>query len=157
MVKAYHGSPHDFNLAGETVDGRLVRRDIPNTSSIGASLGNEGDYQVVRGVREVPLSAFTLDESPIPRDARTINLAREIQESGEINPLIVALDAKGPYILEGGHRYDALRFLGAKSFPALVVREGVRSSAGSSRMGILPYLTAAAGAGLTGAALTVHR
>ena len=28
---------------------------------------------------------------------------------------------KGPYILEGGHRFDALKLLGKKSFPALVV------------------------------------
>lgn len=52
---------------------------------------------------------------------RTEYLAAQIQESREINPLIVVEDVKGPYILEGGHRFDALRLLRAKAFPALVV------------------------------------
>lgn len=36
-------------------------------------------------------------------------------------PLIVAVDDKGPYILEGGHRFVALGLLQIPTFPALVV------------------------------------
>lgn len=49
------------------------------------------------------------------------DLAEQIRQSGELNPLIVVVDKDGPYILEGGHRYDALGVLGKKSFPAKVV------------------------------------
>lgn len=111
-----------YKLAGETVDGRLVRDEIPNTDSIGASLL---DYVVLRGVREVPFSAFPGLDKPSyyskSEVEHTLRLAKAIDQSGEINPLIVVEDAKGPYILEGGHRFDALRELGARSFPALVV------------------------------------
>ena len=57
--------------------------------------------------------------------SRTEKLAEEIKNSNEINPLIVVYDGnpQGPYILEGGHRFDALRLLNAKSFPALVLIE----------------------------------
>jgi ParB-like chromosome segregation protein Spo0J len=37
--------------------------------------------------------------------------------------LIVVEDNQGFYILEGGHRFDALCMLGSKSFPALVVKD----------------------------------
>jgi hypothetical protein len=114
--------PQKYKVAGDRVGGRLVRHEIPNTSSISASLER---YRVLAGIREVPFSAF--GPMPPPRyysqseERRTKALAREIQISKEINPLVVVEDSKGPYILEGGHRFDALRELGAKSFPALVV------------------------------------
>jgi hypothetical protein len=112
----------EFRVAGPEVDGRTVRDEISNEGSIGASLYS---YETLEGIREVPFSAFEdLPElayrSPQERD-RTRGLAREIQESGEIEPLIVVVDHRGPYVLEGGHRFDALRELGAKSFPALIV------------------------------------
>jgi ParB-like chromosome segregation protein Spo0J len=54
-------------------------------------------------------------------------LAEEINDSREINPLIVVIEGKDleedMYILEGGHRFDALRLLGIKEFPAVVVLE----------------------------------
>ena len=56
-------------------------------------------------------------------DARVKKLMESISNSKEITPLIVAYDSQGPYILEGGHRYDALIKMGAKSFPAMVVIE----------------------------------
>jgi hypothetical protein len=64
-----------------------------------------------------------MSEFPSPPEitTRTKALAEEIKQSGEVNPLIVMIDEEGPYILEGGHRYDALKILGAKSFPAIVV------------------------------------
>ncbi|HUS48953.1 MAG TPA: hypothetical protein VMZ91_02210, partial [Candidatus Paceibacterota bacterium] len=43
------------------------------------------------------------------------------KESNWISPLIVVIDSEGPYILEGGHRYVALRELGFQSFPAVIV------------------------------------
>lgn len=112
----------EFAVAGAQVDGRTVRADIPNRSSIDASIDNP---KVLPGVREVPISAFDPEYvagvSARKLDARTQKLADEIAASGEINPLIVAIDAQGPYILEGGHRFDALIKSGAKSIPALVV------------------------------------
>lgn len=116
--------PKKYKIAGARVDGRLVRRRVPNTSSIEASLER---YRVLAGIREVPLSAFKLKRRPCyysaSEEKRTKALAEEIRLSEEINPLIVVDDGNGLYILEGGHRFDALRELGAKSFPALVVMD----------------------------------
>ncbi|MCK5616735.1 ParB-like nuclease domain-containing protein [Candidatus Pacearchaeota archaeon] len=114
------GEAGKYPGAKKTVDGRIVRTAIPNISSIGASI--EGGEEL-SGVREVKMASFTLDEAPLATDKRTLALAEEIKNSGEINPLIVGVDEKGPYILEGGHRYDALKILGAKAFPAVVVIE----------------------------------
>lgn len=104
-----------FPIAGPVVDGLRVRKDVPNTSSIQASLG---DYKVLKGVREVSMSYFdgACDTTP-----RTKALAKQIEASGEINPLIVVRESDQCYVLEGGHRWDALRILGKTSFPALVV------------------------------------
>lgn len=111
-------------VEGQKVDGRDVLDNIPNTSSIESSLE---DYEVLPGIREVPFSAFTmmgdLKYYSADEEARTKRLAEKIKHSGEISPLIVVMDDKGPYILEGAHRFDALRELGAKSFPALVVND----------------------------------
>lgn len=114
--------PIKYKPAGEKVDGRVVRDVIPNLDSIQATLTN---YKILPGIRVVPFSAFTL-MGPLQyyssrEEKRTQALAAAIEASGEINPLIVIEDRKGPYILEGGHRFDALRELGARSFPALVV------------------------------------
>ena len=91
-------------------------------SSIAASLD---DYAVLPGVREVPFSSFDqmgpIRYYSVDEERRTKDLARQIRQSGEIAPLIVVEDDQGPYVLEGGHRFDALRKLGARSFPALVV------------------------------------
>ncbi len=54
--------------------------------------------------------------------SRLDKLEAAIKANKEISPLIVVIDKeKHPYILEGGHRYDALRRMGVKSFPAKVV------------------------------------
>ena len=109
--------------AGKTVDGLKVRSSIPNMGSIDSTLDNPIS---AKGIREVPMTDFEYGHEPPeirnPAErARTEKLANEIKESGEINPLIVAYDSEGPYILEGGHRWDALRMLGKTSFPAHVV------------------------------------
>lgn len=105
--------------AGREVDGRLVRDYIPNRDSIDSTYYSD-EYSLLPGVRVANMDLF--DKEYIPtRDKRTLDLSEQIAESDEINPLIVAVDHEGPYILEGGHRYDALKILGAKAFPALVV------------------------------------
>ncbi len=114
----------EYPVAGSVVDGRVVRSEVPNTASIAATLY---DYVTLPSIREVPMSQFDAD----PRDMfyaandmrRARQLASEIQESGEIAPLIVVIDEEGPYVLEGAHRLAALHILGAQSFPALVVLE----------------------------------
>ncbi len=120
-----------YPAVGDTVDGRVVRDpdNIPNTDSIEATIE---DADVLPGIRDVAMWSFTLDESPAikPGDKTAygrdvLELAAKIKESGEISPLIVAVDEQGPYIIEGAHRFDALKVLGAKSFPALVVLDGV--------------------------------
>jgi 8-oxo-dGTP pyrophosphatase MutT (NUDIX family)/GNAT superfamily N-acetyltransferase len=114
----------DYPPAKPVVDGLFVRKDVPNTSSIGSSLN---EYEVLKGIRVVPMSAFDSAPSDLfyAKDdmERTGLLAQAIRESNEINPLIVVIDEKGPYILEGAHRLGALHILGKKEFPALVVRD----------------------------------
>lgn len=116
--------PSEFQriYRNDIVDGLLVRDGIPNRASISASIDN---YTILDGLREIPFSAFDplgkLSYYSKSEERRTKQLADEIVVSGEINPLIVVIDKEGPYVLEGGHRFDALRELGKASFPALVV------------------------------------
>ena len=102
-------------------DGRVVRDDIPNMSSIGASLN---DYYISKGIYDIPLSEFSkLSGKHYTKDGTDkINyLVDAIKASNEINPLIVVIDNEGLYVLEGGHRSEALYKLGAKSLPAKLV------------------------------------
>ena len=107
---------------GDQVSGLTVREEVPNMGSISATLD---DYEVLSGIREVPRNAFDkeyLDSLSFEKlDERTKNLANQINESKEINPMIVAVDSKGAYIIEGGHRFDALMAQDTKSIPAMVV------------------------------------
>jgi hypothetical protein len=107
---------------GDVIDGYKVRPDIPNQSSIAASLDN---YEVLPGIRSINMTEFdpqyVRSISPDKLDLRTRKLMDEISQSKELNPLIVAYDSKGPYIIEGGHRFDALAASKAKSVPAMVV------------------------------------
>ena len=116
----------DYPRSGDVVDGRTVLEDVPNVGSISASF-NEGEYVELPGIREVPVAAFDSKPTDLFYAAddiqRTRALAEEIKASGEISPLIVGVDAEGPYIIEGAHRLGALNLLGAKSFPAVVVQE----------------------------------
>ena len=104
----------NYPIAGDVVDGRSVKLPLPNQESIEASLE---EFEVLSDIRAVPMSAFP---EAIPVTKRT-ELANEIDESGEIVPLIVVIDDKGAYILEGASRFDALLSLNAQSFPAQVV------------------------------------
>jgi uncharacterized ParB-like nuclease family protein len=95
---------------------------VPNIDSISASLEN---YEVLSGIRKVPARAFDAEYLDSLRagslDKRTADLSEQIKQSKEINPLIVAVDSKGAYIIEGGHRFDALMTQGRESVPAKVV------------------------------------
>jgi hypothetical protein len=110
-----------YPVAGPEVDGREVLDDVDNTSSISASL-----YQwiTLKGIREIPMDEFA-DISTKHYSVQGTNwiaeLARRIEETKTIMPLIMVVDHEGPYILEGSHRIKALKIIGAKSFPALVV------------------------------------
>lgn len=111
----------EYPRAPSVVDGRHVLDDIPNISSIESSLL---DYEVLPGIREVPMSDLGGPKSVFYAAddfRRSSDLARQIGQSGQIKPLIIVVDRDGPYILEGAHRFVALHELGAKSFPALVV------------------------------------
>jgi len=110
-----------YPTAKGTVDGRIVREDIPNMGSIASSLD---DYVELPGIREVPMSDFTGltgRHYSVKGTERIRALAEQIKSSGELNPLIVVLDKEGAYVLEGGTRIEALYSLGAKSIPAKVV------------------------------------
>lgn len=98
---------------------------VGSTSSIGASLYS---WEELDHLKEVPFSAFDYSgdisawfSHRAGEKERTLALADEIRENEKIEPLIVVIDAKGPYLLEGQHRFAALYSLGLKSFPALVV------------------------------------
>jgi hypothetical protein len=113
----------EFPLAGAQVGGLTVGKDIPNLGSIRASVP-EG--QVLKGIRELPMSAFSGPETIFyaANDvARAKKLAEVIKANGRIDPLIIVVEPAGPYILEGAHRFVALHHLGLKSFPALVVND----------------------------------
>ena len=122
ILSQYDNFETHLPMAGEEVSGLKVRADVPNMDSIGASL-NEGTE--ASGIREVPMEMFQGSGPPQflnnAERIRTEKLADEIRASGEINPLIIVFDHNGPYILEGGHRFDALNILGVDSFPAKVV------------------------------------
>lgn len=124
LAQSAQPSPFEsyYPPAESSVGGLAVLSDVPNMDSIGSSLG---DYDVLPGIRQVDFSLFTqmgdLSFYSKNEQERTEALAEEIRASGAISPLIVVVDQEGPYVLEGGHRFDALRMLGIQSFPAIVV------------------------------------
>ena len=114
----------EWPLAGASVGGLRVRPTVPNTESIDATLD---DYTVLKGIRAVPMSEFDAEPHSLFYAANDIRkseaLAGAIKQSGEITPLIVVVDPKGPYVLEGAHRLAALHILRVPAFPALVVED----------------------------------
>lgn len=132
-----------YGKAGATVDGRKVIRKVDNESSIGSSLEN---YESLPGIREIRMDEFenvrtgtaTGRRASADDDDRVAALAEKIKVSNSISALIVVDDGHpdGPYILEGGHRFDALVRLGARSFPAKVVLDldGIRDHAKTGEM-----------------------
>ena len=105
-----------------SLDGFQIGSQISNTSSIAASFN---DYTTLSGIRSVPLSDFHSAPRQLFYAAddleRVKQLAELLKQSRRIDPLIVAVDSDGPWILEGGHRLGALHILQVQHFPALVV------------------------------------
>lgn len=123
----YEKSESDYNkdfpiINGKYVGDLFIRDEIPNMSSISSSLY---DYEILNGIREVSFSKSFPEYEPsyysLSDKQKTQRLSEEIKENKEINPLIVVVDKDGPYILEGSHRFDALKELGIDLFPAKVV------------------------------------
>jgi hypothetical protein len=110
----------EYPLAGQIVNGLTVRSEIPNLSSISASLN---EYFVLKGIRSFPIHGFTGKASyyNIKEQNRVTELAKTIKKSREINPLIIVEEKNGPYVLEGGHRISACVELKRKLVPALIV------------------------------------
>lgn len=110
-----------YPLVGDMVDGLEVTSNIDNLSSIKASLD---EYTILHGIRQVPMIVFGGPKSVFyAKDDfdRSRELAKEIERSGKISPLIIVIDSEGPYILEGSHRYVALYYLNKTYLPALIV------------------------------------
>jgi len=111
----------EYPKAGSKVDGREVGDEIPNQDSISSTFT---DYKILPGIREISMKDWgTPNQYFYAKNDldRSKELAEEIKNSNWIAPLIIADEGGEPYILEGGHRYVALYYLDAKSFPAMVV------------------------------------
>lgn len=110
--------------ATRQIDGLDVGTEIHNRDhSIDATLE---EYEVLSAVRVVKLEAFEAksvgDLFVAANDHRHCEqLAEKIDRNKRIDPLIVAFDAEGPYIIEGAHRLGALMLLGKNALPALIV------------------------------------
>jgi tRNA nucleotidyltransferase/poly(A) polymerase len=120
---SYETLNHEFPIInGNNINGLIIRNDVPNMNSIEASLTN---YEILNGIREVSFNSFPqmgdLKYYSPDEEQKTKKLAKQIEYNKEISPLIVVIDEDGSYVLEGGHRFDALRELGISSFPAKVV------------------------------------
>lgn len=112
---------HSFPIAELQVCGLTVLSNIDNQSSIDSSLTQ---YKILPEIREVSMDLFTYTPPySVSEFKRVEKLSKLINESKTISPLIIVEDSKGFYILEGGHRFDALNLLKITSFPALVVQD----------------------------------
>jgi hypothetical protein len=114
-----------YPKADKVVDGLSVGKEVKNMSSIPASFEK---YEVEKGIKSIPMSDFpTSNPYQMFRASddikRVQELAEQIKANKRIDPLIVAVDKEGSYVLEGGHRLGALSLLGIKNFPAVIVRD----------------------------------
>ena len=109
-----------YPVARSKVDGRDV---LPNIDNLGSIRGFSENYIVLKGVRDFPIEGFGGKDSyySASEQDRVEKLARAIQHSNAISPIIIVEEKNGPYVLEGGHRMSALVELGAVSIPALIV------------------------------------
>ena len=109
--------------AGDLVSGLRVGDHVPNTDSISAGYSSDYEYSELPGIREVPFAAFGKAGAygNAKDNDRVTKLADAIKESGEIAPLIVEVSDQGWGVVEGSHRFDALKKLGVTSFPAVVI------------------------------------
>lgn len=118
---------------GSTVGALEVTEDIPNMGSLSASY-DEDEYEV-KGLRLIPVSKFGKFDKRIAKSGYSYGahdwfysrsdlqkakaLKKAITQNRWIDPLIVGEDDEGLFVLEGQHRYVALRDLGASHIPAL--------------------------------------
>lgn len=122
----YGFAPDKYPRAGTTVDGLWVGDDIPNTDSIDATV--EGDYEVLPGIRKfrvADMEAKTVRDLFYAADdfRRVERLSKQLRLNKFLEPLIIGIDAEGPYIIEGAHRFGAALTNGMQYVPALIVVE----------------------------------
>ena len=109
---------------GEKVGGYDVGDKIKNYGSYASS----GIDDVEKGIHRVPLSAFEVTHPNklfyAKNDIDHVHkLAEQIKQNKYMDPLLVAMDKKGAYVLEGGHRLGAAHLLGMKEIPAMIGHE----------------------------------
>ena len=111
---------NEYPVAGPIVDGMKVREQIPNMSSIGSSLD---DYEILPKVRVFPIYDFAGCSNYRYSSGlkKCKELIEQIKYNKELNPLIIAEEKDGPYVLEGSHRMSACVDLGLKEVPAIIV------------------------------------
>lgn len=112
----------------EDFQGLKLRRSSADIRVSAASAFADGPFTIQPGVREIPLTEVTLQDSAFlrsePEQKRIAALAEQIKKNGSIEPLFVAQRADGSrYVAEGQHRAYALRQLGYTSVPARVMVE----------------------------------
>lgn len=121
MTDPLEAAESKYPVAGKIVDGLRVRDHVPNTDSID---GYFDEYEELSGIRVVSMSEFGGPRSVFYAAddfERSKRLAEAISDSEEINPLIIGVEEKGPFIIEGAHRFVALYYLEKTQFPAVVI------------------------------------
>jgi hypothetical protein len=117
---------HNFvkHKHGEKVGGYDVGDKINNFGSYASS----GIDDVEQGIHRVPMSAFEVTHPNkmfyAKNDIDHVHrLAEQIKQNKYMDPLLVAMDKKGAYVLEGSHRLGAAHLLGMKEIPAMIGHE----------------------------------
>lgn len=114
------------------VSGLRVKTKIPNVDSISGTFDEDTSTEL-GGIREVSIDLFDPQPYASADDERKVDrIAAQIKENGWISPLIVVTDSesrkgKGWWSLEGSHRLQALKKLGIKTFPAVVIVDHTES------------------------------
>jgi hypothetical protein len=125
--------PDDREKRFQEVDNRYPRisgnywqgmRLLPLGSSVNYISSSIEDYEELPDFRDMPYTDFGDPKKHFyaANDWRwSEELTEKMRRNKKIEPLIVGIDSKGPYILEGQHRFVALSKLGHQSFPELVL------------------------------------
>lgn len=125
FLSIYNDINTRYPIVSGILDGLSIIDDIPNIGSIRASLGDESNYEILKGIRSVPISDILEDPKHWFYAANDFHkfrtLAQQINTSKQIKPVIVAVEKEGPHVLEGIHRCAALFELKIPHVPALVV------------------------------------
>ena len=125
ITKAKGGSVPRHNFVkhkhGEKVGGYDVGDKIKNYGSYASS----GIDDIESGIHRVPMSAFEVTHPNKLFYAKddidhVHKLAEKIKQNKYMDPLLVAMDEKGAYVVEGGHRLGAAHLLGMKEIPAMI-------------------------------------